>query len=164
MARLSASNGRNSATPRSKNTTKQHKQSRSGVSKSAKPVKQKTKARESNITVEDLEESDDQDEVRKYQYLKPVVRQVSTDKIKDAWKQMQPPAVQRLNGLLITAKRRVVTSAKSSKGLEERSAAVDKLTGYITKRIPRMFVPPGTKEEHVDLEKLLEKAVCILLE
>ncbi|MCJ1232993.1 hypothetical protein MMC14_000947 [Varicellaria rhodocarpa] len=91
----------------------------------------------------------------KHPILKPKTRYIQQDIIKDRWRSLPDNAQGRVESLFRSTERLVITKQNGSRKMVETQAALSSTVNSLSKRLPRMPFPPGTKDAHFNRESMI---------
>lgn len=98
---------------------------------------------------------------KKFQHLKPRTRHISTSVINDKWTALPQGAQHNVRELFKAAKRPVILSRRDEAHRREAEMVLDHIVQRLEKRLPQMPFPPKSKEDHFNLDKLVERNVGV---
>jgi kinetochore protein Fta7 len=119
------------------------------------PIKKRKSNTHPSTSSEEIEASP------RFQKLKPRTREISHAIVKSKWTSLPAPAQQQVRELVKSAMRPVILMQRSERRRAEVESALSLLVKKLDRRVPRMPFPPKTKDNHFDLEKLLERNVRV---
>ncbi|KAJ5973057.1 CENP-A-nucleosome distal centromere subunit CENP-Q [Penicillium vulpinum] len=98
-----------------------------------------------------------EDDSKRYAYLKPHVRRVPEKTIKSKWVPLPEPVQEKVKDMFHTLERPVIMRNQNERKRIEAQAAVQAVVRNLGKRLPRMPFPPITKDSHFDYESALNE-------
>ncbi|KAJ5463937.1 CENP-A-nucleosome distal centromere subunit CENP-Q [Penicillium sp. IBT 31633x] len=104
-------------------------------------------------TSEDAQEEDS----KRYAYLKPHVRRVPEKTIKSKWAPLPEPVQEKIRDMFQALERPVIMRNQNERKRIEAQGAVQAVVRNLGKRLPRMPFPPISKESNFDYESALNE-------
>ncbi|CRL26235.1 unnamed protein product [Penicillium camemberti] len=98
-----------------------------------------------------------EDESKRYAYLKPHVRRVPEKTIKSKWTPLPEPVQDKIKDMFQSLERPVIMRSQNERKRIEAQGAVQAVVRNLGKRLPRMPFPPITKESNFDYESALNE-------
>ncbi|KAJ6150512.1 CENP-A-nucleosome distal centromere subunit CENP-Q [Penicillium samsonianum] len=98
-----------------------------------------------------------EDDTKRYAYLKPHVRRVPEKTIKSKWAPLPEPVQEKVMDMFHSLERPVIMRNQNERKRIEAQGAVQAVVRNLGKRLPRMPFPPITKDSNFDYESALNE-------
>ncbi|CAG8001834.1 unnamed protein product [Penicillium nalgiovense] len=103
------------------------------------------------------DDASQEDDSKRYAYLKPHVRRVPEKTIKSKWAPLSEPVQEKVMGMFHSLERPVIMRNHNERKRIEAQGAVQAVVRNLGKRLPRMPFPPITKDSNFDYESALNE-------
>ncbi|KAJ5053097.1 hypothetical protein EN45_048740 [Penicillium chrysogenum] len=103
------------------------------------------------------DDASQEDDSKRYAYLKPHVRRVPEKTIKSKWAPLPEPVQEKVMGMFHSLERPVIMRNHNERKRIEAQGAVQAVVRNLGKRLPRMPFPPITKDSNFDYESALNE-------
>ncbi|CAG8897023.1 unnamed protein product [Penicillium egyptiacum] len=103
------------------------------------------------------DDASQEDDSKRYAYLKPHVRHVPEKTIKSKWAPLPEPVQEKVMGMFHSLERPVIMRNHNERKRIEAQGAVQAVVRNLGKRLPRMPFPPITKDSNFDYESALNE-------